>query len=160
MGGARTLAGGVALALTLTLACTEPRPEGELAPDDAIAVLGRHRSEFERFEDWARRTAAADSTFRGASALDEVAFSPIRRDGGIALARIDREGDGDLHLVHPRNAVLAEDVVYTRVVGGDGIEVARASVTNGDDTSAAEVLARSRTLDSGATLRVTVAFVD
>ena len=142
------------------LACGPAHEEGELGTDEAIVLLARHRAAFERFEDWARRTAAADSTFRGASALEEIAFSPVRREDGIALARIDREGDGDLHLVHPRNASLPDALVYTGVVAGEGIEVARASVTTGDDVESAVVLARARALESGATLRIPGAFTD
>src|SRR5687768_6646886 len=93
---AASLAGWLAL-----VACGSSADEPTLPAAEAQAMLAAHRDGFERFEDWASRTASADARFTDPAALAEVAFSPIARDRTIAYAAIERTGSGDLRLVHP-----------------------------------------------------------
>lgn len=131
---------------------------GDIAPAEATVIVARHRAAFERFEAWAERTAASDATFGDARALDEVAFSPVRRDDTIVAAFIERDGGGPLALAHPDGATLPEATRFVRVAGADGIEVARATVTVADGARNAVALRRTRAGAGGVTLRVTVAF--
>lgn len=157
----RAAPGALLVAAALALGCAEgaeaPAASG-ISTGAAAALLERHRAAFERFEAWAERSAASDATFDDARALDEVAFSPVRRDPTVVAAIIERSGGGALLLVHPAGAVLPEDARYVRVAGGGGIEVGDVEVSLGDEARAATVLRRERAGARGASLRVTVAF--
>lgn len=76
--------------------------EGGLDSERAVAIAREHEREVDAFERWARRVAAADTTFPSRAALEEAAFAPVRRGDGVVGAWIAREGPDPWSLAHPR----------------------------------------------------------
>lgn len=124
----------------------------ELRAEDAIAIAREHDEDVDSFERWARRVAAAETTFPSRAALEEAAFAPVRRQEGVAGAWIERVGPDAWALSHPRRAEIPPDLAWrrARMSGLREYEVASAG-------SRHYVRARSEGT-GGAMLVVTLAF--
>lgn len=118
-------------------------PGDELDAERAVAIAREHADEVDAFERWARRVAAADTTFPSRAALEEAAFAPVRRAEGVVGAWIEREGPDPWALAHPRRAepppvegwrrarVRGLDEYEVRVVGARRYVRARSETTGG-----------------------------
>ncbi|UJR81767.1 hypothetical protein [Sandaracinus amylolyticus] len=117
-----------------------------------MEIAREHAEEMDAFERWARRVAAADTTFPSRAALEEATFAPVRREEGVVGAWVEREGPDPWSLAMRRRDAVPEELAWRRArLGGlQEYEVAVAGARR-------YVRARSETT-GGAMLIVTLAF--
>jgi hypothetical protein len=146
----------VSLALALLSACSG----GPADAADLRGAIDPHLAELAAYDRWARRLALGDSAFRSEEALREAAFAPLRDERSVAAAWVEREGPDGHALRYPDGApALPPDgwvTVRTEELGE--LEVQRAALRIGEETTPCLLIRRSAPAPRDATLHVTLAF--